>query len=109
MSIKFFIFSISLLLVLNNLSCSEPYHSENVWRIEDGYVPDSSTAVQIAEIVWVRIYGKDIYSRRPFKAKLVSDEVWHIEGTLKPGWDGGVPYAEIQKKDGKIITIYHTK
>lgn len=74
-----------------------------------GYVPDEITAIRIAEAVWLPIYGDAIYKNRPFFARLVDDKVWIVEGTLESGMLGGVPYAEIQKKDGKILIVTHSQ
>src|ERR1017187_8441827 len=47
-----------------------------------GYVPDSATAVRIAEAVLIPGYGQDkIESQRPFTAKL-KDDVWTVYGTV---------------------------
>jgi NTF2 fold immunity protein of polymorphic toxin system component len=46
-----------------------------------GFVPDSKTAVAVAEAVLTPIYGKEqIESERPFTATL-KQGVWTIEGT----------------------------
>src|SRR5277367_3033449 len=73
-----------------------------------GYVPDSKTAVKIAEAVLMPVYGeKHIESERPFHAKL-KDNVWTVAGTLhcpnSKGKDdlvcmGGVAVVEISKDD----------
>ena len=47
-----------------------------------GYVPDSATALRVAEAVLIPVYGQDkIESQRPFTAKL-KDDVWTVSGTL---------------------------
>jgi hypothetical protein len=47
-----------------------------------GYVPDSATALKIAEAVLTPVYGEaKIESQRPFTAKL-KDDVWTVSGTL---------------------------
>ena len=47
-----------------------------------GYVPDSATAVKVAEAVLIPVYGQDkIESQRPFTAKL-KDDVWTVSGTV---------------------------
>ncbi len=97
-----------LLLVVFCLACTEQ-SSDKDWTVKDGYVPDKETAIKIAEVVWVRIYGENVLNKRPFKATLRPDSVWLVEGTLKPNLLGGVPYAEIQKSDGRIVRIYHTR
>jgi hypothetical protein len=85
---------------------------------EQGYVPDSETAVQIAEAVLVPVYGKKhIESERPFIAKL-KDGVWTVSGTLhcpdgKGGTTthcvGGVAVVEISKADAHILSMVHYK
>jgi hypothetical protein len=81
-------------------------------------VPDSATAVKIAEAVLVRVYGKkQIESEKPFTARL-KDDVWRVNGTLqcsdgKGGTTtlcvGGVAVVQISKKNGHIISVMHTK
>ncbi|MDP2174283.1 MAG: NTF2 fold immunity protein [Bacteroidota bacterium] len=79
------------------------------------FVPDSKTAERIAEAIFEPIFGKK-YTRRckPFKATLLNDSTWIVNGSLRRNillryYIGGGPVALIQKKDGKIIDIYHTK
>ena len=53
------------------------------YRPASGYVPDSATAVQIAEAVLIPVYGKkEIESERPFTAKLEKN-MWTVSGTLR--------------------------
>jgi hypothetical protein len=83
-----------------------------------GYVPDSETAIRIAESALVPVYGrKQIESERPFTAQL-NDDVWTVWGSLhcpdgKGGITdicfGGVARAQISKKDGRILSMGHTK
>jgi hypothetical protein len=74
----------------------------------NGFVPNEETAIKVAEAIWLPIYGKKIYDCQPFVAKLRDDQVWIVQGTLKTEL-GGVPYAEIQKSDCKVLKITHTK
>lgn len=89
---------------------------------KEGYVPDAETAVKIAEAIWLPIYGKSIYSSKPFMARLSEDrKTWVVTGTLfKPQPDtisgntvirtvGGVPYIEIRKQDCSILRLYHSE
>jgi len=66
----------------------------------NGRVPNEKTAIRIAEAVWLPIYGDSIYRSKPFKANLVDDSIWVVEGSLPKGSIGGTPYAEIRKSDG---------
>jgi hypothetical protein len=72
------------------------------------FVPDEVTAIKIAEAIWLPIYGKAIYQKKPFVAKLLDDNVWQVTGTLKTK-KGGVPFIEIQKCDGKVLKVTHSK
>lgn len=72
------------------------------------YVPNEKTAIKIAEAIWLPIYGNRIYKNKPFVATLVNNEIWVVRGTMHSE-KGGVPYAEIQKKDCKILKVIHGK
>jgi NTF2 fold immunity protein of polymorphic toxin system component len=86
---------------------------------KDGYVPDSTTAIKVAEAVLVPVFGKKlIESEEPFTAKL-KDDVWTVSGTLycsdrKGGrstgnCDGGVAVVQISKVDAHVISMIHGK
>jgi hypothetical protein len=84
------------------------------------YVPNSETAVVIAEAVLIPVYGKKlIESERPFRATL-KDDVWTVAGTLycadgklqtdkPPTCDGGAAVVQISKIDAHIISMTHYK
>ncbi|HYH05101.1 MAG TPA: NTF2 fold immunity protein, partial [Bacillota bacterium] len=81
-----------------------------------GYVPDAKAAIEIAERVLVTKYGsEDVISHRPFKAQLTQDnQVWRIEGSLSNKTAkglvlGGVPFVELRKADGEVLTVSHSK
>jgi len=77
---------------------------------DDGVVPNEETAIKIAEIVWLPIYGDSIYSKQPFKAEYNEKEkCWYVSGTLPENTLGGVPEIKINKADGKILYISHGK
>jgi hypothetical protein len=88
------------------------------YKPESGYVPDSKTAVKIAEAVLIPVYGeKQIESERPFTATL-KHGVWTVEGTLRcpdgkggttTSCDGGVAEVRILKRDGRILFMLHGK
>ena len=72
-----------------------------------GFVPDSSTAVAVAEAVLIPIYGRaNIERQRPFTASL-ADGVWSVTGHLAPGMLGGVALVQISKQDGRILRVTH--
>jgi hypothetical protein len=77
------------------------------WVPPNGFVPDSQTAIRIAEAVWIPIYGeKRIADEKPFIAELRGD-IWHVRGTLPKGHVGGTAIAEIAKVDGRILRVIH--
>ena len=94
-----------IVLVFSFFVC---FAQNNSHQSKIDYVPDAITAMKIAEAVWLPIYGKEIYTKMPFKAKLINGKIWQVEGTLKET-HGGVPLAKIQKRDGKIILVTHGK
>ena len=79
-----------------------------------GFVPDSATAVRIAEAIWIPIYGTEqIAAEHPIVAVLHGD-TWTVTGSLPkpaPGSEmaGGVAEAEIAKQDGRILRVSHGK
>ena len=113
---KFLLVVITLIFInfisINANSLQKPSYDKKDTQIgfipKKGFVPDDTTAIKIAEAVWLPIYGNIIYSKKPFKAVLKKG-VWIVEGTLPRNYQGGVPYIEIQKKDGKILKVIHGK
>jgi len=77
------------------------------WIPAKGFVPDSATAIRIAEAVWIPIYGeKLIASEKPYRATLRGD-TWIVTGSLPAGVTGGTAIAEIAKRDGRIRRVIH--
>jgi NTF2 fold immunity protein len=86
------------------------------YKPASGYVPDSKTAVKIAEAVLTPVYGeKQIESERPFTATL-KNGVWTVTGTLRcpdgkggttTSCDGGVAELQISKNDARILYMSH--
>jgi NTF2 fold immunity protein of polymorphic toxin system component len=72
----------------------------------NGYIPDTTTAMKIAEAIWLPIYGSEIYEYLPFKAILINESIWKVSGTVHTS-KGGSPFAFVKKKDGLIIEVYH--
>jgi hypothetical protein len=98
---------LSLLLLLAVVAVSQQRKQSYV--PQNGYVPNESTAIRIAEAVWIPIYGeKQIQGEKPFHATLRGG-VWTVEGSLPAGMVGGVAIAEISQRDGRIILVSHGK
>jgi hypothetical protein len=90
-------------------SCHKIQNKSAEWKPQDGYIPDSASAIKLAEIVWLNVYGSEINDEKPFKAKLKDGEIWIVEGTLNKYEFGGVAHIEIQRSDGKILKVIHGK
>ena len=88
------------------------------YKPPSGYVPDSKTAVKIAEAVLVPVYGrKQIESEEPLTAHLKGD-VWTVAGMLRcpdgrggttTQCEGGVAVVQISKTDARILSMTHYK
>jgi|GEM_PF-1230359 len=73
-------------------------------------VPDEKTAEEVAKVILTLIYGKDIKKSKPFEVNFDSEyNAWVVSGTLKANMAGGVPTIIIQKSDGKVLAVSHTK
>jgi hypothetical protein len=79
------------------------------YQPKGGLVPDAKTAITIAVAVWEPVYGKaNIASEAPYEVVLQNGR-WTVTGTLRKGGVGGVATAVIDKTNGRIVKIYHTK
>jgi hypothetical protein len=77
------------------------------WIPDKGFVPDSATAIRIAEAVWIPIYGEKLVAgEKPYRATLRGD-TWTVTGSLPEGFEGGTAIAEISKRDGRILRVIH--
>jgi len=72
-------------------------------------VASESVVLDVARIYLSAIYGAgQIKNEMPLKAKIRMG-VWHIEGSLKAGFDGGVAEIEICKSNGRVLSVIHSK
>jgi hypothetical protein len=72
-------------------------------------VLEAATAVRIAIVAWIPVYGVDeVRLRQPYEATLVGD-AWFVAGTLPPGTLGGTPNAEVARRDGRVRRVWHPK
>jgi len=76
-----------------------------------GEVSDSKEAKEVARDIWVKKYGEsEIKKMKPILVAYdYNSNVWLVKGTLPSNWIGGVPYILINKEDGKILGVWHTK
>lgn len=72
---------------------------------KEGLVPDKETAIQIAEIVLFRLYGKEkIVAQRPYEVKK-EDYFWWISGTLKEPTVGSPFRIAISKQTAAVLHV----
>jgi hypothetical protein len=105
-----------VMLVLNLTSCM-------VLKTKQSSFVNEKSALRIAELELQKVYGNSICNKAPFRAELIGDSIWHIQGSLPPISTyvnnfgdtvlsvtiGGVPHVFLNKSDGRILNIYHTK
>ena len=108
--LKCYLFLITLICVFASCNEKKPVKiiQTKTRSFETDLVPDSTTAIKIAEAIWLPIYGKMIYDERPYVATL-KDSVWIVEGTLEKYVSGGTAYIEIRKKDCRVLMVTHYK
>lgn len=86
-----------------------PYKS--LYIPAEGFIPDSITAVSMAEAVFLPIYGREVLLEKPFRAVLHGDSIWTVEGAFASGklagHKGGSAFIEFRKADGRILGINH--
>ena len=81
-----------------------------VYNIPRGIIVDDTTAVEYAKLVLFPIYGKAfIEKERPYSVKLLNGNIWCITGSLPANTEGGVFSILINKTDGRVLKISHSK
>jgi len=100
--------TVSLVALLASLGSVSLYAQTSV-EPQAGLVPTAETAIAIAVAVFKPIYGAEsIASQQPFHATLRAG-VWHVSGSLPAGMRGGTAQAEVNRKDGRILRVWHSK
>lgn len=72
-------------------------------------IPTIDVAFDVALPVLKSVYNKDFEKNMPFKGYLKGDSIWVVYGSAPQLTEGGYPYIEISKHDGRILKITHTK
>jgi len=75
-----------------------------------GSIDSAQLAREKAETVWIDIYGESVKDRKPYHVDFDDEsQVWLVQGSLPKHRDGGVPHILIQRSDGKVLAVWHTK
>ena len=75
-----------------------------------GKLSGKTDAVKKAEIILVKIYGKQVKKERPYQ--IFYDEeagVWLVQGSLPSNMHGGVAKIIIENNTGKVLAVWHEK
>jgi hypothetical protein len=97
-----------ILCLLVSSGCAN--HDDAKWRARrvrpyEDAVPDSRTAIQIAEAVMAPVYGHQyVVAQRPQVAELQGG-VWYVHGYQPPISVGGTIEAYIDKHTGRVLVI----
>ncbi len=98
----------TLILFFMFVSCSYGTTDKSALPSQ-GVIPNEDTAVKVAEALFIPIFGADEVAKySPYHARF-KDGLWTVYGTLKSGSRGGTPQMTIQKKDGKVIEVWHSQ
>ena len=107
--------SILLLLLTCNIffyakvAFSNDTNKYNEKNIQINLNINKETAIKIAELILVKIYGKDVLKQRPWNVSLKGN-TYNITGTFhEKDADGGVAEIKISKLDGRILEYLHWK
>lgn len=72
-------------------------------------IKDSETAIKVIEPILFSIYGEEeIKSQKPYSHRFV-DNQWHISGSLRDDYIGGVFLIVIDARNCEILRITHGK
>jgi hypothetical protein len=74
---------------------------------DSGFIPDSLTAVAVAEAVLIPVHGRaSVERQRPLAARQEGG-IWIVEGAMREGFLGGVARVELSRADGRITRMSH--
>lgn len=79
---------------------------------EKGAIPDAKTAYEVAYPILCAVYGEEaIRKELPLEVYLVDNEEWRLNGSWNygPGVKGGVASISINKNDGRVLQVIHSK
>ncbi len=105
---------VTLISIASFVSVASGTQSKEAGRLELSYdlKLDETSAVKIAEVIFVKVYGAKVLSQKPWKAKLEKDDtIFHIEGTFNLPKDtyGGVAEIWIKRSNAEVVSIMHGK
>ncbi|MBO4891891.1 MAG: YbbC/YhhH family protein [Prevotella sp.] len=86
---------------------ADPY---GVYSKSEGIMVNDTMAVEYAKLILFQIYGKEqIEKQRPYSVRLLNGTVWSVTGNLRDDMEGGVFSVMINKADGRVLMVSHSK
>jgi|SRR3954468_5147844 hypothetical protein len=74
-----------------------------------GVVPDEQTAVKVADAIFRPVFGAtEVEKWRPYHAQLDKSGFWTVYGTLPRGMKGGTPMLKINRRNGRVLEVWHS-
>ncbi|WP_083535231.1 NTF2 fold immunity protein [Chryseobacterium kwangjuense] len=98
---------ISCIVICTMFSCVDKH--KKIILNKSFCLNNEDDAIRMAEKEWLKVYGRDIYRYKPFKARVDSDSIWVVYGSLSLNRVGGTPQAKINANTCKVIQIIHGK
>lgn len=81
------------------------FPSEPGQRIFPDVLPTYDRAFDVAYVILSQFYGTRCSKYYPYTAYLYNDSIWIIKGSRDRISEGGCPYIELNKHDGRVLTI----
>ena len=75
-----------------------------------GAISDIQDLLKKVEMIWIKNYGEHIKKEKPYQIFYdENNEIWLVQGTLRPNMMGGVANIIVEDGTGKVLAIWHDK
>lgn len=123
-TLKFKIFVVLIILTGVICSCRKSNDKKNIELnysdkivLPNHAVPDTMTAIKVAEAILIGNYGISVLNQRPYRILLEqkNDTIWYIQGVVNFNKEpnlisvGGLARIAFRSKDCKIIELSHSE
>lgn len=97
--------------VISVSTCTPDFTEEELKKLNlVQLIPNKETAIQVAEVYLVSIYGEKVRKQRPFQTAREND-MWIVKGTLHCSKDqrclGGVAEIKLKAANGEVLSYTH--
>ena len=87
------------------VSTGNRFTSESEQRRFPDVLPTYDRAFDVAYVILSQFYGSRCSKYYPYTAYLYNDSIWIIKGSRNRISEGECPYIELNKHDGRVLTI----